>query len=437
MGSLQDPTVSVARVDQPVAELLAAEQRRQQEQIALIPSENYASEAVRAANGSVLTNKYSEGYPSERYYEGNAVVDEIEVLAAARARSLFNVEHANVQPYSGSPANLAVYLAFCQPGDTVMGMSLPAGGHLTHGWKVSLSSLWFRAVHYGVRRDTGQADLDEVRALALRERPRLIFCGGTAIPRLIDFDGFAAVAKEAGALLVADIAHIAGLVAGGVHPSPSPHADVISTTTHKTLRGPRGAMLMSRAAHADAIDRAIFPGLQGGPHDHTTAAIAVALGEASSQDFRNYAEAIVSNAQALAESLLERGFKLVSGGTDNHLILVDLTNKDIGGAPAAKGLDRAGIVCNYNSVPFDPRPPRDPSGIRLGTPAAKTRGMGPGEMRQIACWIDEAVAAILKKDESALARIRSEVVGLTSLFPIPGEEAPSAPQAQVATPIAP
>jgi glycine hydroxymethyltransferase len=407
-------------VDPEVADLVAAEERRQAEHIGLIPSENYTSAAVRAASGSALTDKYSEGYPGKRYYEGNAVVDVLEELAVERARTLFGVEYANVQPYSGSPANLAVYLAFCEPGDTVLGMSLPAGGHLTHGWSVSATGRWFRAVHYGVRRDTGRIDLDEVREVALRERPRVIWCGGTAIPRVIDFAGFAAIAAETGAILAADIAHIAGLVAGGAHPSPAPHADVITTTTHKTLRGPRGAMVMSRAPHAEALERAVFPGLQGGPHDNTTAAIAIALHEAAAPAFADYARAVVANAAALADALLERGFDLVSGGTDNHLILIDLTPKGVSGRPAAQALDRAGIVCNRNAIPFDPRKPLDPSGLRIGTPAVTTRGMGPAEMGEIARWIDEGVTAAGAGDEAALARIRTEVLELTAAFPIPG-----------------
>ncbi|HYY05755.1 MAG TPA: serine hydroxymethyltransferase, partial [Candidatus Limnocylindria bacterium] len=327
---------ALADVDPEIAELVEAEARRQGEKIRLIPSENYVSRAVLEASGTLLTNKYSEGYPGKRYYEGQQIIDQVESLAIERAKELFEVEHANVQPYSGSPANLAVYLAFCEPGDTVMGMALPMGGHLTHGWGVSVTGKWFRSVQYEVRRDTGRVDLDAVRELALAERPKLIFCGGTAIPRLIDFEGFAQIAREVDAMLCADIAHIAGLVAGGAHPSPVPHAEVISTTTHKTLRGPRGAMLMSNGEHASAIDRAVFPGLQGGPHNHTTAAIAVALHEAATEDFRAYAHQIVENAKALADGLAERGFELVSGGTDNHLILVDLTSKGIGGKPAAK-----------------------------------------------------------------------------------------------------
>jgi glycine hydroxymethyltransferase len=407
-------------VDPDIARLVAAEAEREAETIRLIPSENYVSTAVLEATGSVLTNKYSEGYPGRRYYEGQAVIDEVEGLATERARALFGVDHANVQPYSGSPANLAVYLALVEPGDTIMGMSLPHGGHLTHGWSVSVTGRWFDSVSYGVRRDTGRIDLDEVREIAKRERPKLIFCGGTAIPRTIDFAAFAEIAAEVDAVLVADIAHIAGLVAGGAHPSPVGHAPVISTTTHKTLRGPRGAMLLSDEEHAKALDRAVFPGLQGGPHNHTTAAIAVALHEAAQPDFADYADAVVANAAALAEGLAERGFDLVSGGTDNHLILADLTSKDIGGKPAAQALDRAGIVTNYNTVPFDPRKPFDPSGIRLGTPAVTSRGMGTDEMRTIAGWIDRGVEAARTEDEDELDAIAGEVAELVAGFPPPG-----------------
>ncbi|MBM7771432.1 glycine hydroxymethyltransferase [Actinokineospora baliensis] len=403
--------------DAEVAALVEGEARRQYEKIRLIASENYVSTAVLEATGTVLTNKYSEGYAGKRYYEGQQFVDPIETLAVERAKAVFGVDHANVQPYSGSPANLAIYLALVEPGDTVMGMALPAGGHLTHGWGVSATGKWFRAVQYGVRKDTGRVDLDEVRELALAERPKVIFCGGTAIPRTIDFPGFAEIAKEVGAVLVADIAHIAGLVAGGAHPSPVGHAEIISTTTHKTLRGPRGAMLMSDARHAKALDKAVFPGLQGGPHNHTTAAIAVALGEAAKPGFRDYAANIVANAKALAEALVERGFDLVSGGTDNHLILIDLTSKGVGGKPAAKVLDRAGIELNYNSVPFDTRKPFDPSGVRLGTSAITTRGLGVEHMPQLAQWIDRAIAA---GDDAEVAAVAAEVRELLTAFPMPG-----------------
>jgi glycine hydroxymethyltransferase len=410
----------LAEADPRVASLVSEEVERQSSTICLIPSENYVSRAVLEAMGSVFTNKYSEGYAGRRYYEGQQVVDQLEPLAIERAKRLFRVEHANVQPYSGSPANLAIYLAFCEPGDTVMGMALPMGGHLTHGWGVSVTGKWFRAVQYGVRRDTGRVDLDEVRELARQEQPKLIFCGGTAIPRVIDFAGFAEIAREVGAILVADIAHIAGLIAGGAHPSPVGHADVLSTTTHKTLRGPRGAMLMSTAEHASALDRAVFPGLQGGPHNHTTAAIGVALGEALQPDFFEYAQQVVENAKALADGLLERGFDLVSGGTDNHLLLVDLTSKGVTGKVAAQALDRARITVNYNTVPFDPRKPFDPSGIRLGTPAVTTRGMRQPEMALIAGWIDEGVDAAGRGDEATVERIAGEVRALAASFPIPG-----------------
>ncbi|MFJ7421600.1 serine hydroxymethyltransferase [Streptomyces uncialis] len=415
---LSHPALRAA--DPDLAALVAAEEQLQADTLRLIPSENYVSTAVLEASGTVLQNKYSEGYPGRRYYEGQQIIDQVERLAVTRARSLFGVDHANVQPYSGSPANLAVYLAFAQSGDPVMGMALPMGGHLTHGWGVSATGSWFRGIQYGVHRDTGLIDLDQVRDLALKERPKLIFCGGTALPRTIDFAAFAEIAQEAGALLVADIAHIAGLVAGGAHPSPVPHADIISTTTHKTLRGPRGAMLMSRAEHAKAIDKAIFPGLQGGPHNQTTAAIAVALHEAAQPSFRDYSHAVVANAKALASALLGHGYDLVSGGTDNHLILIDLTSKDVPGKIAAKALDRAGIVVNYNTVPYDPRKPFDPSGIRIGTPSLTSRGLTPDQMPAVAAWIDRAITASRTGDEPALAKIRAEVAELMAAHPAPG-----------------
>jgi glycine hydroxymethyltransferase len=410
--------VDLSNADPEIAELIEAEARRQSDKIRLIPSENYVSPAVLAATGSVLTNKYSEGYPGRRYYEGQQVIDPIEELAADRARRLFGVDHANVQPYSGSPANLAVHLAFLRPGDTFLSLELAHGGHLTHGSPVSISGKWLRPVHYGVGRDTGRVDMDEVRDLARKERPKVIFCGGTAIPRTIDFPAFADIARETGAVLVADIAHIAGLVVGGAHPTPAGHADVITTTTHKTLRGPRGAMIMTTAEHATAIDKAVFPGLQGGPHNHTTAAIAVALKEAAGEDFRAYAHQVVANARVLAEALAGRGFDLVSGGTDNHLILIDLTNRSIGGKPAAKALDRAGIELNFNTVPFDPRKPWNPSGIRLGTPAITTRGLTEEHMPQVAAWIDRAVEEA--GDEAALETIAAQIRELLSAFPMPG-----------------
>lgn len=417
-SEVRRPALTAA--DPELAALVSAEERLQADTLRLIPSENYVSAAVLEASGTVLQNKYSEGYPGKRYYEGQQVIDQVETLAAERAKELFRMEHANVQPYSGSPANLAVYLAFLEPGDTVLGMSLPMGGHLTHGWGVSATGRWFRGVQYGVRRDTGRIDLDEVRDLARAERPKVIFCGGTAVPREIDFAGFADIAREVGAVLVADVAHIAGLIAGGAHPSPAGYADVVSTTTHKTLRGPRGAMLLSGAEHARAIDRAVFPGLQGGPHNQTTAAIAVALKEAAGAAFREYAHQVVANARALGEELAARGFDLVSGGTDNHLLLVDLTGKEVPGKVAAKALDRAGIVVNYNTVPYDPRKPFDPSGIRIGTPALTSRGIPASEMRAVAQWIDLVVEAARTGDEATVTKVRGEVKALMDDWPAPG-----------------
>jgi glycine hydroxymethyltransferase len=413
-------------VDPDVRDLIRDEEIRQARSIRLIPSENYASEAVMAATGSVLTNKYSEGYPGRRYYQGQEFIDAVETLAIERAKALFGVEHANVQPYSGSPANQAVYLALLKPGETVMGLGLPFGGHLTHGWGVNFSGISYNAVQYEVDSQTHRVDLDCVRELALKARPKVIFTGGTAYPRLWDFEGFRALADEVGAVLIADIAHIAGLVAGGAHPSPVPHAPIITTTTHKTLRGPRGGMFLSTKEYAKKLDRAVFPGLQGGPHNHTTAGLAVALKEAAQPEFRDYAARVVRNAKALAAALLEYGFTLVSGGTDNHLILIDTTSGTvrrpaINGKPAAVALEKAGIECNYNSIPFDPLKPFDPSGIRIGTPAVSSRGMGEPEMAKIAAWMEEALSNA--GDEAVLTRIRREVAELCASFPAPGVSA--------------
>jgi glycine hydroxymethyltransferase len=406
------------RTDPEIYELIKSEERYELDSVRLIPSENYASKAVLEASGSVLQNKYSEGYPGKRYYEGQRYIDQIETLAIERAKKLFGVEHANVQPYSGSPANLAVYSGLLKPGETIMGLTLPHGGHLTHGWNASITSIFWKSVPYGVDRETHRIDYDVVRDLARKERPRILVAGATAYPRIIDFKAFGDIAKEVGAYFLADIAHIAGLIVGGVHPSPAPYADVISTTTHKTLRGPRGAMIMCTNAVAAEIDRAVFPGLQGGPHNHTTAAIAVALKEAAAPEFTSYAHQIVRNAKALAEELLARGFSLVSGGTDNHLLLIDLTNKKVTGKKAASALDKAGIVCNSNTVPYDPRKPFSPSGIRLGTPAVTSRGMGEAEMRFIGKWMDDAIAHA--SDDAALARIAGEVREMCRKFPAPG-----------------
>ncbi|MFO0550027.1 MAG: serine hydroxymethyltransferase [Polyangiaceae bacterium] len=414
----------LAEVDPEIEALIRHEERREADKFRLIASENYASRAVLEASGSCLTNKYSEGYAKKRYYEGQQYIDEVEELAKARIRALFAKPlsdpeslHVNVQPYSGSPANLAVYLAFVKPGETVMGLGLPAGGHLTHGHTVSITGKFFHSVPYGVRKTDHRIDLDEVRRLALEHRPKLLWCGTTAYPRTLDFAAFRSIADEVGAILAADIAHISGLVAAGVHPSPVGIADVVTSTTHKTLRGPRGGMILCKAEHAAAIDRAVFPGLQGGPHNHTTAGIAVAAKEAATPAFAAYAARIVENASALAEALVARGFSLITGGTDNHLLLVDMTPKNISGKVFAKALDRAGIVCNYNAIPFDPRKPMDPSGVRIGTPAVTSRGMGPAEMRKLADWMDRVATS---QAEADLDRIAAEVREVTKAFPAPG-----------------
>ena len=404
--------------DAEIYDLIQKETRRQDESIRLIASENYASAAVMEATGSVLTNKYSEGYPGRRYYEGQEYVDQIETLAIERAKSLFGAAHANVQPYSGSPANQAAYMALLATGDTVMGLGLPFGGHLTHGWKVNFSGIQYRSVQYDVDRQTHRVDLNRVESLARKERPKMIICGGTAYPRVWDFAGFAEIAETVGATLVADIAHIAGLVVAGAHPHPFPHAHIVTTTTHKTLRGPRGGMILSDGTFAKELDRAVFPGLQGGPHNHTTAAIAVALKEAGTPEFKRYAHQVVANAKALADELNAHGFRLVSGGTDNHLILMDVTPRGINGKPAARALNKAGIECNYNTVPFDPRRPMDPSGLRLGTPSVTSRGMREQEMRAVANWIDRAIAGA--DDDEKLARIRAEIAEFCKAFPAPG-----------------
>jgi glycine hydroxymethyltransferase len=422
----RDP--SLTERDPALAELIHKENRREHESLRLIASENYASTAVMEATGSCLTNKYSEGYPHKRYYEGQAVIDQVEELAKSRVLRLFTQKpgkpvaegdlHVNVQPYSGSPANLAVYLAFMKPGETVMGLGLPAGGHLTHGWSVSITGKYFKSVPYGVRKEDCRIDLEEVRRLAKEHQPKVLWVGTTAYARTLDFAGFRSIADEVGAILAADIAHISGLVATGVHPSPIGIADVVTSTTHKTFRGPRGGMILCKKEHASAIDKAVFPGLQGGPHNHVTAGIAVAALEALDPSFTTYATDIVSNAKALGEALLGHGFSLVTGGTDNHLLLIDLTNKGVPGKVAAQALDRAGIVLNYNSVPFDPRKPFDPSGLRVGTPAVTSRGMKTDVMVQIADWMDVVIKA--PTDETRLARVAREVAELCDRYPAPG-----------------
>jgi glycine hydroxymethyltransferase len=405
-------------VDPEIHELIRLETKRQDEFVRLIPSENYASAAVMEATGSILNNKYSEGYPGRRYYEGQEFIDGVETLAIERAKRLFGMQHANVQPYSGSPANQAVYLALAKPGEPVMGLGLPFGGHLTHGWGVNFSGIHYASTQYDVDPDTHRVDLNRVESLAREKRPRIIFCGGTAYPRTWDYAGFAEIAAAVGATLVADIAHIAGLIVAGAHPHPFPHAKIITTTTHKTLRGPRGGMILSDGTHAKEIDRAVFPGLQGGPHNHTTAAIAVALKEAATAEFKAYAHQVVKNAQALATALQDRGFRLISGGTDNHLILIDVTPRGITGKPAAKALHEAGIECNYNTIPFDPRKPFDPSGLRIGTPSVTSRGMRENDMVAIAAWIDRVLTVV--DDERALHAIRAEVAEYNKAFPAPG-----------------
>ncbi|MCL2457461.1 MAG: serine hydroxymethyltransferase [Desulfobulbus sp.] len=411
---------SLQQSDPELFSLIKQEEQRQKNKIRLIASENYVSSAVMEATGSVLTNKYSEGYPGKRYYEGQQYIDQVESLAIQRAKDLFGAEHVNVQPYSGSPANLAVYLAFLNPGDTILGMALPHGGHLTHGAKVSISGKYFIAESYSLDQETGRLNYDTIREKALACRPKILIAGHSAYSRILDFPVFREIADACGALLLVDMAHFAGLVAGGVHPSPIPYADLVTTTTHKSLRGPRGAMIMCKSDYAAAIDKAVFPGLQGGPHNNTTAAIAVTLKEASTDAFKQYAAQIVKNAHTLADTLINRGFHLVTGGTDNHLMLIDLTNKGVTGKIAAKALDAAGIVLNYNAVPYDTRKPFDPSGIRLGTPAVTSRGFKEEQMVQIGKWIDAVVAD--PANAALQAEIATAVQRLCAGFPAPGLE---------------
>jgi len=408
---------ALEKYDPQICELIRQEKARQSGSLRLIPSENYVSAAVMTATGSCLTNRYSEGYPGKRYYEGQQVTDLIETVARERAKKIFKAQHANVQPYSGSVANLAAYFALAKPGDTIMGLALPHGGHLTHGWNVSITGKIFNSVQYTVDPQTSRFDYDQIRELAKKHKPKIIISGATAYPRKIDFEAFGQIAKEVGAFHVSDIAHIAGLVVAGVHQSPVPYADIVSTTTHKTLRGPRGGMLLCRTELATNVDKAVFPGLQGGPHMHTITGIAVALAEADTPEFIAYANQIVKNAKVLAEKLLEYGFNLVSGGTDNHLILIDLRNKNIPGKKLAKALDRARIVTNYNTIPNDPAPPFNPSGLRIGTPAVTTRGMKEEQAAQIAAFINKVAQNI--DNESVIEEVGKEVLLLCSLFPVP------------------
>ncbi len=414
-AALMDRDLEV--VDPEIARWIEAERRRQNDGLELIASENWVSRAVREAQGSVLTNKYAEGYPGKRYYGGCEYIDEIEQLAIDRAKALFAAEHANVQPHSGSQANMAVYLTALNPGDTILGMDLAHGGHLTHGHPLSFSGREYRVVAYGVRREDERIDYEAMAALAREHRPKLIIAGASAYAREIDFARFGAVADEVGAALLCDIAHIAGLVVAGLHPSPVPHAPYVSTTTHKTLRGPRGGMVLCRAAHAKELDRSVFPGIQGGPLEHVIAGKAVAFAEAATPEFVEYQRRVVENASALAAALTRQGFRLVSGGTDNHLMMVDVGARGISGRDAEKLLETAGLTVNKNTIPFDSRPPAVASGIRIGTPAITTRGMGAAEMEAIG----EAIARALEAPEDGLVQqsVRGLVRELCAGFPLP------------------
>lgn len=415
-------TRSLESVDPQVFSIVQEEKKREQDQIELIASENIVSKAVLEATGSYLTNKYAEGYPGARYYGGCEAVDKVEVLAIERAKALFSCAYVNVQPHSGSQANQAVCLALLKPGDKILAMSLSAGGHLTHGSSVNISGKWFSPLFYGVDKETGRIDYDEVERIAIQERPKLIIAGGSAYPRFIDFARFRAIAEKTGAYLMVDMAHVAGLVAGGVFPNPLPYAHIVTTTTHKTLRGPRGGMILTNEEQlAKKINSAIFPGLQGGPLMHIIAAKAVAFKEALDPSFKEYTRCVVQNAQALCESLQERGFMITSGGTDCHLLLVDLQNKGITGKEAETLLDIAGLTCNKNAIPFDPLPPKVTSGIRLGSPAATTRGFGQKEFRLIGSYIDDLIVAYGKQDsslEEVQQDIRRQVRALCAQFPI-------------------
>ena len=407
---------ALAQADPAVAQAIANEVARQHEGLEMIASENFVSRAVLEAAGSVFTNKYAEGYPGKRYYGGCEFADVVENLARDRAKELFGAEHANVQPHSGSQANAAAYMSFLQPGDTILGLDLAHGGHLTHGHKLNFSGKLYRVASYGVRKDTEVIDYDELAEIARREKPKLIIGGGSAYPRTFDFPRMRAIADEVGALLLIDMAHFAGLVAGGAHPSPVPHAQFVTTTTHKTLRGPRAGMILCQQQYAAAVDRSVFPGQQGGPLVHIMAAKAVAFGEALEPSFRDYAAQIVSNAKVLAEELARHGFRVISGGTDTHVMLIDVFAKGMLGSEAETALHAAGITVNKNAIPFDTNPPMKPSGIRIGTPALTTRGMGNQEMRTIARWITEALDK--RGDEAALAHIRGQVRELADSFPL-------------------
>jgi glycine hydroxymethyltransferase len=406
----------LGETDPEVYDAIGKELARQRNGLELIPSENFTSAAVLEAQGSVLTNKYSEGYPGKRYYGGNQFIDITETLAIERAKKLFGAEHANVQPHAGAQANMAAYFAFLEIGDKMMGLNLSMGGHLTHGSPVNFSGKWYKIVAYTVDRETQVLDYDEIKKQAIAEKPKLIQCGYTAYPRLIDFKAFREICDESGAYLMADIAHIAGLIVGGVHPSPIPYADVVTTTTHKTLRGPRGAIILCKKQYAEKIDKAVFPGLQGGPLEHVIAAKAVCFKEAMQPSFKEYAKQIVKNAKVLADELMAQGFKLVSGGTDNHLILMDLTNKGITGKEAQEVLDSVGITANKNTIPYDTQKPFITSGLRLGTPALTTRGMKESEMKEVGTLIAKVLGN--RSDAAVLEKVKGEVRALSGRFPL-------------------
>ena len=412
---MSDRRAPLAKADPAVAQLIRREVERQEHGLELIASENFVSNAVLEAMGTALTNKYAEGLPKKRYYGGCEIVDEIEQLAIDRAKGLFKAEHANVQPHSGAQANMAAYLAVAKPGDTLLGLALPHGGHLTHGAPVNFSGTLFRATHYGVRETTGRIDYDEVREIARRERPRILIGGSSAYARIIDFAALRSIAHEVGAMFVVDMAHIAGLVAAGVHPSPVPHAHIVTTTTHKTLRGPRGGLILSQEALAKEVDKQVFPGLQGGPLEHVIAAKAVAFLEASTPEFKAYATQVVKNAQTLAAALIERGYAIVSGGTDTHLMLVDLRPKNVTGKEAQELLDRAAITVNKNTIPGDSQKAFVTSGVRIGTSAVTTRGFGEQEMIRVAEYID---TVLTRKDDATIARVKAEVRALVEQFPL-------------------
>src|SRR5271154_3969723 len=409
-------SLSLAESDPAIATAIDQEVRRQHGGLEMIASENFVSRAVLEAAGSVFTNKYAEGYPGRRYYGGCEFSDVVENLARDRARQIFGADHANVQPHSGSQANAAAYMAVLQPGDTILGLDLAHGGHLTHGHKLNFSGKLYKVVSYTVRKDTETIDYDELESIALREKPKVIIGGGSAYPRIFDFPRMREIADKAGALLIVDMAHFAGLVAGGVHPSPVPHAQIVTSTTHKTLRGPRAGMILSRQEFAAAIDKVVFPGMQGGPLVHIIAAKAVCFREAMQPAFSDYAKQVVANAKVLADALAAEGFRIISGGTDTHLMLVDVFSKGMLGSEAEKALDQAGITVNKNAIPFDTNPPMKPSGIRIGTPALTTRGMKEAEMRQVGRWISEALHH--RTDAAALGKIRKQVLGLADTFPL-------------------